>query len=543
MKKKSMSIRAFLLAGVLFASSLIFSACGAGSTAASKSAVTNSASSSAPLSNAVSIKETSAKTSGTAVVLEKKESDVLALIEKKSGWDSHSQYDVSIINNSSSQIHDWVLSITVPSDTKIESSWNMNHSLAGTVLTITPGAEWNSKVDARQTRNIGGMITISASSDVWDDYTINYKTVTGESASAKGKSSENSAEPGGGSGNPGGQSGSSEEPSKTASGNLIGEGFKEERARAVLTPSATEAAISPLSVVGGKLVNSEGRAIRLQGVSTHGLAWYPMYVNKGTFQYFRDDWGANVIRLAMYTQEYGGFCSGGNRDELIALLDKGIAAAGELGMYVIVDWHILSDGNPLIHQSEAIEFFDYMTKKYSKYSNIIWEICNEPNGSNWDNEIKPYAEAVIPVIRANDPDSVIIVGTNTWSQDINDAKRNPLSFDNIMYAFHFYAGTHKDNLRNRVNECVSSGLPVFITECSITDASGNGSCDIASANEWRSVIENNGLSFIEWSISNKAESSAIFRPECTKTEGGYLESDLNESAQWYRSVMRSFAGK
>ena len=508
MKKKSMSIRVFLLAGVLLASSLIFSACGAGSTAASKSAVTNSASSSAPLSNAVSIKETSAKTSDAAVVLEKKESDVLALIEKKSGWDSHSQYDVSIINNSSSQIHDWVLSITVPSDTIIESSWNINHSLAGTVLTITPGADWNSTVDARQTRNIGGMITVSASSDVWDDYTVNYKTVTGESGSAKGKSSENSAEGGSGTG---GQSGSSEESSQTASGNLIGEGFKEERARAVLTPSATEAAISPLSVVGGKLVNSEGRAIRLQGVSTHGLAWYPMYVNKGTFQYFRDDWGANVIRLAMYTQEYGGFCSGGNRDELIALLDKGIAAAG--------------------------------AKKYSKYSNIIWEICNEPNGSNWDNEIKPYAEAVIPVIRANDPDSVIIVGTNTWSQDINDAKRNPLSFDNIMYAFHFYAGTHKDNLRNRVNECVSSGLPVFITECSITDASGNGSCDIASANEWRSVIENNGLSFIEWSISNKAESSAIFRPECTKTEGGYLESDLNESAQWYRSVMRSFAGK
>ena len=227
MKKKRMSIRAFLLAGVLLTSSLLFSACGAGSTAASKSAATNSASSSAPLSNAVSIKETSAKTSDAAVVLEKKESDVLALIEKKSGWDSHSQYDVSIINNSSSQIHDWVLSITVPSDTEIKSSWNVNHSLAGTVLTITPGADWNSTVDARQTRNIGGMITVSASSDVWDDYTVNYKTVTGESGSARGKSSENSAESGGGSGNPGGQSGGSEEPSQTASGNLIGEGFKE----------------------------------------------------------------------------------------------------------------------------------------------------------------------------------------------------------------------------------------------------------------------------------------------------------------------------
>ena len=539
MKKRNNNIKAFLLTGVLLFSTLFSVSCGAGSNRTTDSA------SSAPLSTAVSIKETSATNSEGTVLKASQESKVLALIEKKSGWDSHSQYDISIINNSGSQIHEWALSITVPADTVVESSWNMNHSLNGTNLLITPGADWNSTVDAGQTRNIGGMITVSASADIWDAYEISYKDVTGDSGSAKGKSSENSAEAGGGSGNPGGSgSGSSEEkPSETVSGNLIGEGFKEERARAVLTPSATEASISPLSVVGGKLVNSAGQPVRLQGVSTHGLAWYPMYVNKGTFQYFRDDWGANVIRLAMYTQEYGGFCSGGNRDELISLLDKGIAAAGELGMYVIVDWHILSDGNPQIHQSEAIEFFDYMTKKYSKYTNIIWEICNEPNGSNWDREIKPYAEAVIPVIRANDPDSVIIVGTNTWSQDINDALRNPLAFDNIMYAFHFYAGTHKDNLRNRVNECVSSGLPVFITESSITDASGNGSCDIASANQWRSVIENNGLSFIEWSISNKAESSAIFRPECTKTEGGYLESDLNESAQWYRNVMRSFAGK
>ena len=538
MKKKITNVKAFLFAGVLALSTLLSTSCGAGS-----SGTAASSSSAAPVSSAVSMKQTSAENSEGAVQKAAKESSVLALIEKKSGWESHSQYEISIINNSGSQIHDWAISITVPSGTTVESSWNMNHSINGTTLLLTPAADWNNTVDAGQTRDIGGMITVSQSADVWDAYEIKYKTVTGEEAVAKGKSSENSAESGGGSENPGGSGGTEEKPSETPSGNLVGEGFKDERARAVLTPSATEASISPLSVVGGKLVNSEGRAVRLQGVSTHGLAWYPMYVNKGTFQYFRDDWGANVIRLAMYTQEYGGFCSGGNRDELISLLDKGIAAAGELGMYVIVDWHILSDGNPLIHKDEAIEFFDYMTKKYSKYSNIIWEICNEPNGSNWDTQIKPYAEAVIPVIKANDPDSVIIVGTNTWSQDINDALRNPLAFDNIMYAFHFYAGTHKDNLRNRVNECVAAGLPVFITESSITDASGNGSCDIASANQWRDIIENNGLSFIEWSISNKAESSAIFRPECTKTEGGYTESDLNESAQWYRSVMRSFAGK
>lgn len=67
-----------------------------------------------------------------------------------------------------------------------------------------------------------------------------------------------------------------------------------------------------LSVKGTDIVDKNGDPYQLKGVSTHGLQWFPEYVNKDSFQSFRDDFGANVIRLAMYTAE-GGYCEGGDQ--------------------------------------------------------------------------------------------------------------------------------------------------------------------------------------------------------------------------------------
>ena len=150
-----------------------------------------------------------------------------------------------------------------------------------------------------------------------------------------------------------------------------------------------------LSVKGTRLVNSQGKAVVLKGVSTHGINWFPQYVNKAAFKTLRDNWGVNCIRLAMYTEEYNGYCSGGNQAELRKLINNGVKYATELGMYVIIDWHILSDGNPAKNKKQAISFFKYMAKKYKNQNNIFYEICNEPNGGTSWNRIKGYASSVI----------------------------------------------------------------------------------------------------------------------------------------------------
>ena len=293
-----------------------------------------------------------------------------------------------------------------------------------------------------------------------------------------------------------------------------------------------------LRLDGTKLVDQNGNPIQLYGMSTHGIAWFPDYVGYNTFQTLRDDWKTNCVRIAMYTHEYGGYCSGGDQKSLKSLVKTGVDAATDLGMYVIIDWHVLQEQDPNVYKTQAIDFFKEMSETYADHTNVLYEICNEPNGyATWDS-VKSYAEEVIPVIRANDPDAIVIVGTPTWSQDIDKAKEKPLDFDNVMYAMHFYAGTHKDVLWNRLDSCVQNGLPVFISEFGMCDASGSGGNDFNSTKSWFDVIERYNLSFCCWNLANKNETSSVISPSCSKLSD-WSEDELSESGKWIRNYFRN----
>jgi endoglucanase len=82
-------------------------------------------------------------------------------------------------------------------------------------------------------------------------------------------------------------------------------------------------------------------------------------------------------------------------------------------MYALVDFHILSE-NPKKYTNHAIRYFTAIAKANKNRNNIIYEIANEPTKASW-NDIRSYAERVIPEIRKIDPDAVIIVGTRDWS--------------------------------------------------------------------------------------------------------------------------------
>ena len=295
-----------------------------------------------------------------------------------------------------------------------------------------------------------------------------------------------------------------------------------------------------LSVKGTNLVDKNGNPFQIKGVSTHGIQWFPEYVNEDAFKTIRDEWGANCIRLAMYTDE-SGYCNGGDKASIKQTVNDGVSYATDLGMYVIIDWHILHDLDPNKYKTEAISFFDEMSKKYKDYDNVIYEICNEPNGGTTWSQVKSYAEEVIPVIKANNPDAIIIVGTPTWSQDVDQAAKDPIKgYTNIMYTIHFYAATHKDDLRNKMSSAIASGLPIFCTEFGICDASGNGSIDKDSANKWIASMNDNNVSYCIWNLSNKNESSSLISSGCDK-KSGWTESELSEEGKWYVDVLNGKA--
>lgn len=292
-----------------------------------------------------------------------------------------------------------------------------------------------------------------------------------------------------------------------------------------------------LSVNATTLTDEHGAVFQLQGVSTHGIGWFPQYVNEDTFAEL-ESWGVNAVRLAMYTAE-GGYCEGGDadKDKLKTLIDTGVQAATKLGMYVIIDWHVLNDHDPWTYADEAEKFFAEMSEKYKDYGNVIYEICNEPNsGPDWGS-VRSYAEKIIPVIRENAPDAIIIVGTPTWSQDVDKAAADPITgYDNIMYALHFYADTHRDYLRDRMKKVIDSGLPVIVSEFGICDASGNGGNNYDEGNKWIEAMDDYNVSYFIWNLSNKAETSALISSGCSKLSG-FEDSELSDSGRWYKEVL------
>lgn len=298
-----------------------------------------------------------------------------------------------------------------------------------------------------------------------------------------------------------------------------------------------------LAVKGTQLVDEKGNPVQLRGISTHGLSWFPTFVNQDAFRQFRQEWNVNVMRLAMYTDENGGYCTDGNKEDLKNIIYRGVQYATEQDMYVIIDWHVLHDQNPNKYKEEAKDFFDGMSAKYKDNNNVIYEICNEPNGGVSWSEIKSYAEEVIPVIRKNAPNAVILVGTPNWSQRVDEAAKDPITgYENIMYTLHFYAATHKDDLRDTMTKAIADGLPIFVSEYGICDASGNGGLDKDSAQKWVDVMNANNVSYVCWALANKNESAALIKSTCSKN-CQFTQDDLSPSGKWlYETLTGNTAG-
>lgn len=279
-----------------------------------------------------------------------------------------------------------------------------------------------------------------------------------------------------------------------------------------------------LSVRGSEIVNQRGEPVQLRGMSSHGLQWFGKLVTEEALIDLRNNWGITVFRAAMYTAQGGYVENPKVKTKLFEIVD----AAIRLGIYVVIDWHILYDNNPQIHQGKAVEFFSEMSKKYAGIPNVIYEICNEPNGNiSWGGNIKPYAEAVIREIRKNDQKNIIIVGSGSWSQNIHDPANDPLRYQNIAYALHFYSGSHGQWLRDRIDYARSKGLSIVVTEWGTTDSSGKGRIFIGESDQWLDFLDARKISWMNWSYSNAGESSAAITWDYKLTESGrYVKSRI-----------------
>lgn len=442
--------------------------------------------------------------------------------KKSSSWEEGGKkcggYEIVITNNGDT-VNSWTAKVTVPGNTKLMSQWNGIFSISGNTMTVK-NENYNGTIEKGKSVSFG----FNYSADAYINegkVTVNGSTA-GTSAGNNSNSNNNNNN-----NNTNNNTSTTKKPAATVP-------------QAPSDPKGTTPVSQhgQLSVKNGQLVDKNGKGYQLRGMSTHGLTWFPEFVNESAFKTLRDDWNTNVVRLAMYVDEWGnGQCYMGNKSGSLELLEKGVDICIKLDMYVIIDWHVLNPGDPSKYTNEAKSFFETVSKRYAKYPNVIYEICNEPNGgASWSGNIKPYAEKIIPVIRKNAPNSVIIVGTPTWSQEIDKPLSDPLNYKNVMYAFHFYAATHA-GLRSNVENCVAQGLPVFVSEFGTCDASGGGANDFNETQKWLSYFDKQGISYCNWSICNKDETCSVLRPG-TSANGNWSESNLTENGKWIRNWLR-----
>lgn len=288
-----------------------------------------------------------------------------------------------------------------------------------------------------------------------------------------------------------------------------------------------------LQVRGAQLCDQQGNPVVLRGVS---LGWHniwPRFYNKKAVRTLHRDWNATVVRAAMgVTTVEDNYLD--NPQFALQCIEPVIKAAIKEGIYVIIDWHAHE-----MHTQKAKEFFSQMAQKYGKHPNVIYELYNEPVEDSWES-LKQYASEIITEIRRFDPDNIILMGCPHWDQDIHLVAESPLTgVSNVMYTLHFYASTHKEYLRDRMEEAAKRGLPIFVSESGVTEASGNGKIDPESQQLWIDRMEKLKISWICWSISDKDESCSMLLPRATAT-GPWADDVIKRSGKLTRGYLQKY---
>ncbi|MFJ8083032.1 cellulase family glycosylhydrolase [Streptomyces sp. NPDC096205] len=388
-----------------------------------------------------------------------------------SQWQGGFQAGVKVTNLGDA-VSGWTLKWTWPdAGQKVAQGWNGTWSQSGSTVSAT-NVDWNRTLATGGSTDLGFTATFTGANPKPAAFTLNGVACTG---SVGGEEPPPDPDPGTG------------------------------------TPVSIN---GQLKVCGVNLCNQYNRPIQLRGMSTHGIQWFSKCYNNASLDALATNWKSDLLRIAMYVQEQGyetdpaGFTS---------RVNSYVDMAEARGMYALIDFHTLTPGDPNYNLDRAKTFFASVAARNAAKKNVIYEIANEPNGVSWT-AVKNYAEQVIPVIRAADPDAVVIVGTRGWSSlGVSDGSNetevvnNPVNATNIMYAFHFYAASHKDNYRTTVSRAAAK-LPLFVTEFGTVSATGGGAMDRTSTTAWLDLLDQLKISYANWTYSDADESSATLRP-------------------------------
>ena len=287
------------------------------------------------------------------------------------------------------------------------------------------------------------------------------------------------------------------------------------------------AVLGKLQLVGNQLSDKNGNPVQLKGWSTYSINSNDVEGCLGENQWeLMKKYGANIVRLVFYVDENNSYKN--DPDKYKNLVKNSIKELAKKNMYCLIDWQ-KSDPtvtnytfNPNDYLKEAMDFFSDISEFCfeNEYNHVLYEICGEPN-CGWKN-IKSYAERIIPKIIANQPDAIVVVGTDNWSQKIMEPVMNLISSEykrNVMYSFCYDACNHYSLLGDFRN--VQKIIPVFVSEWTAMKFNGEGPFCTENADQLIADCENQDYApqVVSWCVGNwgkKDRTTSFFVGSCAE---------------------------
>jgi hypothetical protein len=186
-------------------------------------------------------------------------------------------------------------------------------------------------------------------------------------------------------------------------------------------------------------------------------------------------------------------------DYISKVLKPAIDYATSKNMYAIIDLHQIDDTNTA-HNSgaDATSFWTDIAPQFKDYSNVIYELYNEPinSGMAWAT-FKTQVQTWIDTVRAAAPNNLIIVPSMSWDQHPGDAASSPPNGTNLVYTAHIYPNNWGASFQQQLATATGKA-PVFITEW------GYSSPQTAAnwGDAFQTTVDGDGANWTAWVADN-----------------------------------------
>jgi endoglucanase len=305
--------------------------------------------------------------------------------------------------------------------------------------------------------------------------------------------------------------------------------------------------------VRGKELLSDGKPIRLRGVSVGDPFRDRILRNGSDYEAIATDWKANVVRLSVHPHTWKTM----RKERVLDGLAAEVEPALKNGLFVIItyatigwpDGHheIPAHGGPAdLFDSDfklALSFWDAVAAKWGKDGRVIFELWNEaiygkedwrPEvGPRWS-ELKPYHEKLLKAVRKHG-DNVVLVSGNHWSYLLTGARKDLLEGKNVAYSWHIYAGQYKNDTKkweSALDE-LQTVAPVVVSEWGFqpdTTRHYRGTVDDFGRPFVRDFLEGKGLHSVAWCWHPEIGPPLVKFDWKTPTEYGKFVRDY---LRWY----------